>query len=138
MNTNAKMWTESRLKSGLPPLKTRSNFVLVNDDTFEEFEKFKSMHINPNLCYIHTSDDIDLYFIQTKTDPSLSTKFNVAYYLLTYSEVDAIIEWLYNTDILKKVMVYSLRNSVILKFFTLLIKFTYNYSNFLCTLYVDG
>ena len=52
------------------------------------------MHFIPNLCYIRTSDVIDLYFIQTKSDPSLSIKFNVAYYLLTYSKVDA---WLYNT-----------------------------------------
>ena len=74
------MWINSRQHSGLPALRIKSNFVLVDDQTFEEFQMFKSMHIKPDVYYIPTSELIDLYYAQTRLDPILSTKFNVTLY----------------------------------------------------------
>lgn len=87
---------DARQSAGLPPLNINSNFVKIDDSTFDEFHKFKDSNIRPDLSYLRTCDLLDIYFRQNRVDPMPCNKFGLVYYMLTPGRIDSIIEWIYD------------------------------------------
>ena len=87
---------DAQQSAGLSPLYVTSNFVKVDDSTFDDFHKFKDSNIRPSLTYLRTCDLLDIYFRLNRVDPILYRKFGFVYYMLTPRKIDSIIEWIYD------------------------------------------
>ena len=94
------LWLDYRKFNGDPPLHDCINFVIINQQLHDEFDKFKCTEVRPSYSFIPLSELLAFYCLLNCVNllkSSIVEKFGNMYLELNSSQNDTLTNWVNET-----------------------------------------
>lgn len=96
MDTDVAIWLDSRAYQDMGSLQDTGDFVVVNSELHDEFDKFKKENIDSKFSYLKVNKLLNLYLHHNSDlKKHLVAMFNNDYLKLKGDDVDDVCKWVY-------------------------------------------
>lgn len=96
-DVDVQIWLDYREHNQLPKLKDTGDFVIMTFDDMNEFDVFRQEECEKEYSYLKQVQLLDLFLKESPNIcPRTINKFGHTYLRFHYSEVDELIEWVYD------------------------------------------